>query len=248
MPETTAYQPRVFISHSSQDKPFARKLIADLTKANLDIWFDERELKPGDSIVQGIADGLRDTDYLVVVLSEASVHSHWVRQELNTALMQELSGKGTTVVPVRIDNCEIPTLLQERLYADFRTDYNAGLHSLLRVFSQESETVAGSGNPITPSRRDGPDLEVGRTNKGENIISLSRLTIAQLRRLIIQKLTRSNIASVWFDVFESRMDDDMAGRNKEDCVIELLMRAKDRGVVKEVADAVAESYPHVVNP
>ena len=50
---------RVFISHSSHDKPFVHRLAADLKNQDLDIWVDEQELQVGDSIVQGISSGLK---------------------------------------------------------------------------------------------------------------------------------------------------------------------------------------------
>jgi hypothetical protein len=58
------------------------------------IWLDERELKVGDSIIQGISEGLKDTDYVVVVLSKSSIKSNWVQAELNSALMHQISDKG----------------------------------------------------------------------------------------------------------------------------------------------------------
>ena len=47
--------------------------MGDLGDKCSSLWLDERELQVGDSIVQGISDGLKDTDYVMVVLSKASV-------------------------------------------------------------------------------------------------------------------------------------------------------------------------------
>ena len=121
----TSQQPRVFVSHSSRDKPFVRRLTGDLKQRNLTVWFDEQELGVGDSIVQGVSAGLKDTDYFVLVISENSLQSKWVQQESNSALMSELSGKGVVVLPIRIDDAPIPPLLTDRIYADFRTDLYA---------------------------------------------------------------------------------------------------------------------------
>ena len=38
---------KVFISHSSSDKPFVRKLKNDLNLNGIDTWYDEDELLPG---------------------------------------------------------------------------------------------------------------------------------------------------------------------------------------------------------
>jgi hypothetical protein len=103
---------RVFVSHSSKDKPFVRKLVEELKKRPLNIWLDETELKVGDSIVSKISEGLTETDYLVVVLSKASVSSQWVQEELNAALASQLAGKGV-VLPVLIEDCDVPVLLKD---------------------------------------------------------------------------------------------------------------------------------------
>jgi predicted nucleotide-binding protein len=72
----------VFISYSSKDRDFAERLATDLRASGAGVWFDQWEIKVGDSITQKINDGIHDNDYLAVVLSPDSVASHWVRKEL----------------------------------------------------------------------------------------------------------------------------------------------------------------------
>jgi predicted nucleotide-binding protein len=72
----------VFISYSNKDRDFAEKLAADLRASGVGVWFDQWEIKVGDSITQKINDGIHDNDYLAVVLSPDSVASPWVRKEL----------------------------------------------------------------------------------------------------------------------------------------------------------------------
>jgi HAD superfamily phosphoserine phosphatase-like hydrolase len=132
---------RIFVSHSSRDKPFVRKLVEALKKQLPNAWVDEDEIKVGDSIVGKISDALKDTDYLVIVLSRASIVSRWVKAELNAKLMEEFSGKGVAVLPVLIEDCELPTLLIDRLYADFRADFNVGLQALLTAFERKGESA-----------------------------------------------------------------------------------------------------------
>jgi hypothetical protein len=69
------------------------------------------------------------------VLSEASVKSEWVKRELNAALMKELKRKSVVVLPLLLQDCEIPPLVADKKYADFRQGYDAGLAELLMRFS-----------------------------------------------------------------------------------------------------------------
>ena len=78
--------PKVFISHASEDKErllraFATKLRQE---AGVDAWVDEWEIYPGDSLVQKIfEEGVKDAEAVIIVLSEHSVDKPWVREELS---------------------------------------------------------------------------------------------------------------------------------------------------------------------
>jgi acyl-coenzyme A thioesterase PaaI-like protein len=144
MPEQRS--PRVFVSHSSADKDFVRVLVGELKDAGVDVWFDEQQLKPGDSIVAGVSAGLTDSDYLLIVLSENSVNSKWVTAELNAAMMHQLSDGGTTVIPVVIDGCEIPLLLRDKVYANFRVSFKDAFKRVLDVLQLENTTVSYSSS------------------------------------------------------------------------------------------------------
>jgi hypothetical protein len=231
-------QPRVFISHSSQDKRFVRRLVGALESHHVGVWFDEKTLGVGDSIVEGINTGLSEADYLLVVLSVHSVESNWVKNELNAALMEEASSRAIAVLPVVIDNCEIPPLLKDRKFADFRCDFAAGLQSLLRVFNQESATV-----PPLPS--DAADRAGAHDHCPER---LSGLKLAELRRRITKRMNRTEISTIWFDVFEARMDDDMKHSTLVECVIELIDRAKNRQKMYDLVAALCLDRPDIANP
>lgn len=124
----------VFISYSSKDRDFVERLATDLKSRGLYVWFDQWELKVGDSLIEKINAGITSQDYLVVVLSKTSVRSQWVMKELNAALMKELTERRVVVLPILIEDCDIPTLLSEKVYADFRDDYSSGLDRLLDRF------------------------------------------------------------------------------------------------------------------
>jgi hypothetical protein len=126
---------KVFISHSSRDKEFVRRLIADLRASSVDLWLDEVELKVGDSLRESIERGIKESNWLLVVLSANSVDSPWVRQELNAAFALELSRQSVFILPAVIDQCEIPAFLKDKVYTDFRTSYDEGLQALLDRFA-----------------------------------------------------------------------------------------------------------------
>ncbi len=123
----------LFLAHSSVDKTFVRRLAIDAAVRGVPVWFDEWEIKVGDSIIDKISAGISGAGWLGVVLSTPSVQSEWVRRELNAGLMRELELKSVFVLPIRIDDSEIPVLLRDKRYADFRRGYECGLEELLRA-------------------------------------------------------------------------------------------------------------------
>jgi hypothetical protein len=128
----------VFLSHSSKDKDFVEKLANDLNKQGVRVWFDKWEIKVGDSIVEKINDGLSKNDYLAIILSPNSVNSNWVKKELNSSLMKQLSKKSVKVLPILYKDCEIPDIIIDLKYADFRFEYISGVKELIEVLKSKS--------------------------------------------------------------------------------------------------------------
>jgi hypothetical protein len=94
-------------------------------------------VKVGDSLHDRIEAGIRGSGFLTVLLSQESVRSQWVRKELNAALALELKKKQVFVLPALLEDCEIPLFLIDKKYADFRAEYDTGLHGLLDTILPE---------------------------------------------------------------------------------------------------------------
>jgi hypothetical protein len=131
-PSNNMDRPSVFLSHSSKDKSFVSRLATDLKSRGVPVWFDQWELRVGDSLTEKIEQGINQSGWLAVVLSKNSASSDWVQKELRAAQARELQDKNVFVLPIIIDDCEIPLFLLDKLYADFRTSYEHGLEALLK--------------------------------------------------------------------------------------------------------------------
>lgn len=122
----------VFISYSSKDREFVDKLAMALVQSRIKVWLDRWEMQVGDSLLDKIQDALTDSSYLLVVLSESSVNSEWCNKELKVGLIREIEEKRVHVIPILIDNCKIPAFLKDKLFADFRKEFNSGMTELLK--------------------------------------------------------------------------------------------------------------------
>jgi hypothetical protein len=133
----------VFISYSHSDKGFVDRLGKELVKRNTHVWIDRWELNVGDSIIGKVQEAIQRSGALLVVLSKASVASEWCKKELNFGLVRELDEKKVSVLPVLLEDCDIPPFLRDKMYADFRTSFEDGLDALTPTVSKFSDLEQG---------------------------------------------------------------------------------------------------------
>jgi hypothetical protein len=132
----SAQTPRPFISHAHADKKrFVLGFAKRLRDKGIDAWVDSWEMLPGDSLVDKIFnEGLKSCTAFIVVLSENSVNSKWVGEELNAAVIRRIE-ENTKLIPIRLDACEIPIALKDTLRIDI---------SNLAAYDREVEQVVNA--------------------------------------------------------------------------------------------------------
>ena len=148
--------PKVFVSHASEDKDrFVVEFARRLREHGVDAWLDQWEMKPGDSLVDKIfEEGLKEALAVIVVLSTISVQKPWVREELNMSVVNRIS-RGTRLIPVVIDDCEVPESLRSTLWQRIEdiADYEQSLQRILSaIFDVEDKPPIGQ----RPIRFSGP--------------------------------------------------------------------------------------------
>ena len=96
---------KVFISHSSSDETLASKIASYLEHAGFEVWYDEREVMPGDNPGEKIGQGLKESDAMVVLLTpNALQHYSNIRPYVDYALTQmRFQGR---LIPVLAGNAE----------------------------------------------------------------------------------------------------------------------------------------------
>ncbi len=90
----------VFISHASEDKDdVVRPLAFALQSAGLKVWYDEFEMKIGDSLRRKIDKGLATSKFGVVVLSKDFIKKGWTNYELDGIITKATTGE-QVVLPI----------------------------------------------------------------------------------------------------------------------------------------------------
>ena len=82
-----------FISHASEDKDDIVRSLADSLKENgFEVWYDEFELKIGDSLRKKIDSGLINSRFGIVIISPSFVKKNWTEYELIGMVAREMNG------------------------------------------------------------------------------------------------------------------------------------------------------------
>jgi uncharacterized protein YjbI with pentapeptide repeats len=130
-----------FISYSSKDDEFANRIHADLQNSGVRCWFAPHDLPIGDRILDALDAAIRLREKVVLILSEHSIKSDWVEDEVTTGFEEERTRGQIVLFPVRLDEAVMNTneawaaKLRARNIGDFRKwkDHDAYKQSLARV-------------------------------------------------------------------------------------------------------------------
>jgi hypothetical protein len=107
---------KAFLCHSKRDKAAVRRLNAKLSKDSVKTWFDEKDLLPGQDWTLMIQVAVQDCDVVLICLSRAAIDNRgYIHKEIQLALdIAQLQPEGSIfIVPVRLEECDIPQRLQK---------------------------------------------------------------------------------------------------------------------------------------
>ncbi len=135
----------VFISYAKEDRDeIARPIAVGLRERGLRVWFDEFEVKAGQSLVETIGQGLASSRFGIVILSRNYVSKRWTLRELRGLFALEMGGR-CVVLPVLHRMAPEDVLSVSPLLADsVSISSDLGMENLLAAIA---EAVVGD-SPI----------------------------------------------------------------------------------------------------
>jgi hypothetical protein len=96
-----------FISYSTKDQEFAERLHADLQNKGVRCWFAPHDIQGGKKVHEQIDEAIRRYERLLLILSQSSMSSKWVKTEIRNARKRELAEKKRVLFPVRLASYEV---------------------------------------------------------------------------------------------------------------------------------------------
>lgn len=203
MSETNEKKLLVFISHASEDNSAAKRLTKRLKDDGFAPWLDLERLLPGQDWNLEIEKAMRESEAILLCFSKESVAKEsYIQKEYKRAMrIQEEKPEGTIfVIPVRLDECELPFYLRDIQWVDYPDDYDrlvaalnqrAGRKAVVKK-EEEKKNEPKPRKPAAskPQNTDGPNIIVhGNINVGGDFISRDQY------KTVITNETINNISS-----------------------------------------------------
>jgi len=115
--DTRINKPKVFLSHSSKDKPFIERIYNDLKKCQIEPWLDSEDIRHGKSWLDSIfEDSIPTCDAVLVYLTNDSIESQMVKREMDVAVLEQLKDKKVAFLPYISESN-----IRDKLRADIQT-------------------------------------------------------------------------------------------------------------------------------
>lgn len=156
VPEVSKMAPtrllRIFLCHSSSDKPVVRAMYRRLRTDGFAPWLDEEDLLPGQRWEEEIPRAVRGSDVVIVCLSKGSVtKAGYVQKEIKYALdvADEQPEGAIFLIPLRLEECQVPDRLSPWQWVDYFEEpgYERLLLALRKRAKDVEATIGGERNP-----------------------------------------------------------------------------------------------------
>ena len=112
-----------FVSYSKIDITHVREFAAKLKSESwIDPWFDEEDILPGQVWQDRVTHGVSNSHAVIILLSKAAVASEgYFHKEIKLALDTAAEKPEDTIfiIPIRLDECNVPQMLQKYQYVDY---------------------------------------------------------------------------------------------------------------------------------
>lgn len=164
-------QPKVFLSHASEDRTLAKQVAEHLIANGIDTFFDQWEIGPGDSIRQKIDQGLEDCTHFILLATPNTIEKPWVKTEIDGVYRRKIEGQ-CKLIPLRhnLDARQLPPSLGG-LHAPALNDFDSDMAALVSDLYNVSKKPP-MGKPPSAVAQKNPDNKLGISPAAEAVVRL----------------------------------------------------------------------------
>jgi hypothetical protein len=155
---------KIFISYSRADSDYVSRLVDALRNKGFDVWFDEN-IRTGNEWDNTIEREIKNSDAMVLILSNTSVQSDNVKDEMSYAMQLNIS-----VIPIKIEECDVPMRLARKQFIDFtQVGFDQGVDRLVDDIGHALDVPATEAS-ATQKPLDSTGSETVQQSKASNNI------------------------------------------------------------------------------
>lgn len=190
---------KVFLSYASQDKSSAQEISNRLSNEGwIDMWLGEKKILPGQDWHLAITKAVENSDIVIICLSINSVSKEgYVQKELRYVREIALEKPEGTIflIPLRLDECEIPKTLQIYQWVDyFKPDKNKGYSLLVESLKiryeeklkQEEKLTKITDADIAAKKQDNQVTDSDLVSLSDFLVRSGKAQLSRRRALCIQ--------------------------------------------------------------
>jgi hypothetical protein len=125
----------IFVSHSSKDKSIIEGICDQLEKRGISLWISSKDVKPGLEWDKSIENALDKAEYVLLMVSKASIDSSYVRTEIEYAL-----NEGKVVIPILLEQVKLPLRWHTLQFVDYGefADRPAAIEQIVKLVPKSS--------------------------------------------------------------------------------------------------------------
>lgn len=128
----------IFVSYASADQSFVQPLVVALRERGLNVWYDEGQLRIGDSILRQVEDGLEHSKCFLAIVSPQFLTKQWSQFEVGVALGR---GGQRRILPIYLLEAQQPELVQTMPMLAGRVGIAAEGHSIDEIADSVVEAL-----------------------------------------------------------------------------------------------------------
>lgn len=125
--------PTIFLSYARPDAEAVDRIAGDLRSQGVEPWLDRQDIVAGDEWLPQIETAISRAEFMLVFISQASLQSRWVKREYEAAFESQAKARGTRLIPVLLEQVQLPPFLSKIQHVDFSQSYFEGMQQLLRA-------------------------------------------------------------------------------------------------------------------
>jgi hypothetical protein len=167
---STLRRPLVFLSYAYADREHRvyQRFVRDLKNdGRIRLWDGFEEIRVGDSAMRVMQEAIEKADFHLYIVAPTEARGNYTKQEMYLGYAHQLRKQRATIIPVLIDDREIPDILQTLPCVDLTENYQRALHELMELL------VNAGQQPIA-------DFELDTVGRDRSIMEVTGIVGAKL--------------------------------------------------------------------